>query len=231
MDDKCFMRGARAEGVLLYKDKPITGISRVYLLEDGCFNGTIFEKQLADQLSTGYIKQLREAEISKNKQILTEIMNNSGMIYSLIDQGDNRPLKVYVDKNKYNCKNLGGKRESIDRTGNAAFFREVYEETGYCLKQALLNGSVEDCINGKYVITLNTQSYDELVQSYSRKYNSHDTEIQTLLLGKDIIAGTTSQNIKTGCKNYLDKNEYKLYKKKYLKYKKKYLDLKRAYVR
>lgn len=226
----CFKRGDRAEGVILYQDKPITGISRVYLLERTStvpeYNRDVAQKPI---FTREQINQIVKAQNEKDKDVLIEIMDNARTIfrtninYAIIEHGDK--LRVYVDKNYSNCKNLGGKINEGEKSKDA-FFREVYEETGYNLDDAIANGSVFDCIGGKYVITLNEISYNQLIKSYNHQYNNHSTEIQTLFLGNNRIAGSEEYKLE-GCKKHLSYNESSLYKTKYLKYKAKYLALKK----
>lgn len=239
----CFKRDrGRAEGVILYQDKPIIGINRVYLLENTS-TVPVYNNNIAQipEFTKEQINQIVEAQNKKNKDFLIKIMDNvktidgKSVMYAIIDHG--KKLRVYVDKKKYsNCKNLGGQIERGERPRDA-FFREVYEETGYDLNDAITNGSVYDCIDGKFVITLNTQSYNKMIESYNLKYNNHATEIQTLFLGNNRIAGSEEYNL-NGCKNHLSTkrtdrygykvtNESSLYLKKYLKYKAKYLALKK----
>ena len=90
----CFVRNRRAEGVILYQDKPILGLSRVYLLEENgfngrvSFNGRVLEMNIANQISRHDINQLRRAELNKDKPTLTQIMDRTGMKYAIIDQGN-----------------------------------------------------------------------------------------------------------------------------------------------
>lgn len=232
----CFRRGRRAEGVILYVDKLILGINRVYLLENTSSTSPVYNKTIAQKpmLSRKQINQIVRAQNSKDRNTLETIMNNTRtrtgkrINYAIIDTG--RKLIVYVDKNYSNCKNLGGQIERGE-SSSYAFFREVYEETGYDLRIAINNGSTYDCLNGKFVITLNTKSYEQLLQSYNEKYYNHTTEIQTLFLGDKRIAGSY-EYVKNGCEIHLNKNdsyfENQLYLKKYLKYKAKYLALKKS---
>ena len=218
-EDSCYNYRNRAEGVLMYLDKPIFGVSRVYLLEKKSFNKFVLETNKLPLIKT-YESELRRAEREKDKDTLDRIMKSVDMKYAIVEK--DTELKIYVDKNISVQRNLGG---TIDHgeTAKIAFFREINEELGVNYDILIKLGSVEDCIDGYYVLTLSVNAYDYLLNSYMEKYNSNDTEIQTLYHGNNIIAGTN-----------LDlhhiKPRYKgrdFYRKKYLKYKKKYLELKK----
>ena len=244
IDDNCFKQGKRAEALIMFNNNIIKGITRVYLLEHDLINGIYIHGHIKDRelllKNTEFvndIKKLYGYENDSNIDGIIEILSKTTLKYGLIKTKTG--IKIYADKNIYNPKNIGGRRENITETFQKAFYREVHEELGFNIEQAVANDpTILACNNGVATIKLTNELYRDMLISYQKLYDDKQSELQSLSSSTGTCIDVLSEIIRisflieketkatsvTNPSN--EKNKYLKYKIKYLKYKTKYLFLK-----
>ena len=246
----------RSEALILYQDKPVMGVNRIWLIEldRSRRRSRIVEQNitmphlntllgLLDDLvnfeNNGIFQDYNgQAARTEVIRILTQFMGNSFSIINgsaALARYNKTSYVICIDKDFNQCVNLGGE-PNPGESGKEAFERELLEETGFDINDpAHSMGSRHYCIGTKAQVDLTQAAYKILVNNYTNKYQNNKTELQSLFHGNVCVAGS---NIGSNCANAV-LDDYRrnatvnginytrgVYLQKYLKYKKKYLDLK-----